>query len=101
MCQSQWLILELCKGARHDPTNHEQWETVPLNLPGDIDCNLSTPRVVLLQKDGELATREADYVDNIHPCIWESDGSNKVRQACTQLKSGMNSLGNQADDWKY
>jgi hypothetical protein len=24
-CQSQWLILEFCKGDRRDPTNHWQW----------------------------------------------------------------------------
>jgi hypothetical protein len=29
------------------------------------------------------------------------EGSNEARLACAQLKSGMNSRGNQADDWKY
>jgi hypothetical protein len=75
---------------------------VQLNLPGDLDYDPSMPRVMLLQKDGELATtREADYVDDIHPCIQERDRSSEARKACTQLKSGMNYLGNQADDWKY
>jgi hypothetical protein len=100
-CQSQRLILELCKGDRHNPLNHWQWETVRLNLPGDIDYDPSMPHVMLLRKDGELAMIEADYVDNIHPCIWEREGSNEARLACAQLKSGMNSRGNQADDWKY
>jgi hypothetical protein len=68
-CQVQRLILELCKGGRHDPKNHWQWETVHLNLPGDVDYDLSMPRVMLLRKDGELVTREADYVNNIHPSI--------------------------------
>jgi hypothetical protein len=31
---------------------------------------------MLLHKDGELATREADYVDDIHPCIREKEGTN-------------------------
>ena len=53
---------------------------------------------MLLRKDGELATREADYVDDIHPCIREREGMNQARDACAQLKAGMNSLGNQADD---
>ncbi len=100
-CQSQRLILELCKGDRHNPSNNWQWETVHLNLPGDIKYDPSMPRVMLLRKDGELATREADYVDDIHPCIREREGSNEARLACAQLKSGMNSRGNQADDWKY
>jgi hypothetical protein len=56
------------------------------------------PRIMLLRKDGELARREADYVDNIHPCIWEREGSNEARLACAQLKSGINLRGNQADD---
>ena len=72
-----------------------------LNLPGDIDYDPSMPRVMLLRKDGELAKREANYVDDIHPCIRERDGSNEARKACAQLKSGMNSVGNQADDRKY
>jgi hypothetical protein len=56
---------------------------------------------MLLRRDGELGTREANYVDDIHPCIRERDGSNEARQACAQLKSRMNALGNQADDRKY
>ena len=100
-CQSQRLILELCKGDRRNPKNHWQWETVRLNLPGSVDYDPSMPRVMLLRKDGELATREADYVDDIHPCIREKDGSSEARNACAQLKSKMNSLGNQADDRKY
>jgi hypothetical protein len=59
------------------------------------------PRVMLLRKDGELATREANYVDDIHPCTQERDGSLEAPCACAQLKSGMNFRGNQADDWKY
>jgi hypothetical protein len=100
-CQSQRIILEMCKGDRRDATNHWQWETVCLNLPGHIDYDPSMPRVMLLRRDGELATREANYVDDIHPCIRERDGSNEARQACAQLKSRMNALGNQADDRKY
>ena len=100
-CQSQRLILELAKGDRHDPENPWQWHTVRLNLPGDLEYDPSMPRVMLLRRDGELATREADYVDDIHPCIRELDGSGKARAACARLKSKMNSFGNQADDRKY
>ena len=48
-----------------------------------------------------MATREADFVDDIHPCIRQKDGSGDARRACAQLKSEMNSRGNQADDRKY
>ena len=81
MCQAERIILELCKGDRHDPANHWQRETVRLNLPGDVDYDPLMPRVMLLRKDGELATREANYVDDIHPCIRERDGSNEARIA--------------------
>ncbi len=66
-CQSQRLILELAKGDRHDSKNPWQWETVHLNLPGDINYDQSMPRVMLLRQDEELATQEANYVDDIHP----------------------------------
>ena len=56
------------------------------------------PQVMPLRKDEELATREAKYVDDIHPCICEKEGTDEARAACAQLKSKMNSLGNQADD---
>ena len=59
------------------------------------------PRVMLLRKDGELATREANYIDDIHPVTREKDEKVKAQQACVQLKSKMNLLGNQADDRKY
>jgi hypothetical protein len=61
----------------------------------------SMPRVMLVWKDGELATQEANYVDNIHPVTKEKDEEAKAGQACAQFKSKMNLLGNQADDCKY
>ncbi len=56
---------------------------------------------MLLRKDRELATREANCVDDIHPCIQERDGSNETHLACSQLKLEMNSQGDQADNRKY
>ncbi len=56
---------------------------------------------MLLRKDRELVTREANYVDYIHLCICERDRSFKAHCACAQLKLGMNFRGNQVDDWKY
>ena len=50
-----------------------------LNLPWDTKYDPLMPQVMLLWKDGELATREADYVDDIHPCMREREGSNEAR----------------------
>jgi hypothetical protein len=99
-CQSHRIILQLCKGDRHDINNHWQLDTVRLNLPGLEDYDPSMPQVMLLQKDGELATREAHYVDNIYPCVCKKKGSNQARR-CAQLKSQMNAQGNHDDDQKY
>lgn len=55
-CQSQRIILHLCKGDRHDVNNLWQWDHVRLNLPGSEDYDPLMPRVMLLRKDGELAT---------------------------------------------
>jgi hypothetical protein len=61
----------------------------------------SMPRVMLVRKDGELATWEASYVYDIHLVTREKDEEAKAHQACAQLKSKMNLLGNQVDDRKY
>ncbi len=100
-CQSQHIILHFCKGDRHDVNNHWQWDRIWLNLPGSKDYNPLMPRVMLLRRDEELATREAHYVNNVHPCVRKREGSNEARCACAQLKSQINAWGNQADDWKY
>jgi hypothetical protein len=41
---------------------------------------------MLVQKDGKLATWEANYVDDIHPVTREKGEAAKARQACAQLK---------------
>ena len=56
---------------------------------------------MLLQKDGDLATCEANYVVDIYPVTGERDEEAKARRACAQSKSRMILLGNQADNWKY
>ncbi len=83
------------------PKNHYHWETMCLNLLGSEVYDPLMPQVMLLRKNGELATREANYINDIHPCIQGRDGSNEACHACAQLKSRMNSFGNQTDDWKY
>jgi hypothetical protein len=55
---------------------------------------------MLVWKDMELATREANYVDSIHLVNREKDEEAKAHQACAQLNLKMNLLGNQAADCK-
>ena len=107
--QSQGRILEECMGDRHDVTNRWQWHRVQLNMPCSRDYDPSLPRVMLLRTDGELATRHTTYVDDIHPVGRDApdpddvgDGrGEQTKLACKQLKSRMNSRGNQASDRKY
>ncbi len=47
-CQSEQIILEICKGDRRDPENHWQRDTVRLNLPGGFGYDPSMPWVMLL-----------------------------------------------------
>ena len=71
------------------------------------------PRVLKLREDNELATDQKTYVDDVHIvgrslgkyCRRTKENNQNVisltRQACRQLKTRMNSVGNQADDRKY
>jgi len=95
--QGQSRILDICKGDRHDDSNPWQWDRVHLNLPFSRNYDPSLPRILLIRKDGELATREATYVDDIRI---GARGMVRGRSASKYLKSRMNSLGNQADDRK-
>lgn len=99
-CQAELRILEACMGNRHDENNEWQWEEVWLNLMFAAGYDCSLPRVILLRKDGEAATRKAVYVDDIHPTGRDPPGDERTRRAQRQLKSRMNSRGNQADDAK-
>jgi len=100
-CQGQNRVLEKCMGNRRDPKNRWQWEKVVLNLPCSQTYDPSIPRVMLLRKDGKLATRQATFVDDIHPTGRDQGNDDHTKLACKQLKSRMNSRGNQADDRKY
>ena len=99
-CQGQARILELAKGEPDDPHSRFQWKRVHLNLPTMKSWDPSLPRVLLLRADGELATQQVDYVDDIHPVSRGRDVTTAEMDA-KYLKSRMNSFGNQADDKKY
>ena len=94
-CQGQVRILGVCEGDRHHPNNQWQWDRVHCNLPFMKTYDCSMPCVMLLRKDGELATRQATFVDDIHPTGQDSEGNDVTKEACHQLKSRMNSKGNQ------
>ena len=97
-CQGQTRVLHLVMRPPKDLTSAFQWKRVHLNLPFSVNYDPSLPRVILLRKDNEMATRQATFVDDIRV---SGRGKSLTTQACRQLKSGMNSLGNQADDRKY
>ena len=56
---------------------------------------------MLIRKDGELATREVTFVDDIHPTGRDPPGMENTKEACRQLKTQMNYRGNNADNRKY
>ena len=62
------------------------------------------PRVLLLRADGELATRGVTFVDDGRIAAHLRKGKfgfNLAVSGCKQLKSRLNSFGNQADDRKW
>jgi len=101
-CQGESRILELCKGDPTDISNEFHFASCHLNLPFSVRYDPSMPRVLLLRADGELATSETTFVDDIHVAGRVKDGEfDHARDACKQLKARMNSYGNQADDRKF
>ena len=96
--QGQVRILELCQGDRHDHNNPFQWESVYLNLPTEIGYDPSMPRVMLLRKDGELATRLVVFVDDIHTV---GRGKEATTQASRTLGKRMVYHGNQNSERKW
>ena len=101
-CQGQARILEVCKGDPGDKKNEFQFDSCHLNCPTAEGYDPSMPRVMLLREDGELATTEVTFVDDIHVAGRAKDGEfNHAKLACKQLKSRMNSRGNQADERKF
>lgn len=98
--KAQARILEHCKGDPTDPRNPFQWDRVILNLPcGDRDP--SFPRVMKIRSDGELATDEETFVDDIHVMGRDFEGHPNTWIGCKKLKSEMNRVQNQADDRKF
>lgn len=91
-CQGQARILECCTSDRKNEKKPFQWEHVRLNLPMAPDYNPSMPRVMLLHKDGELATRQKVYVDDIHIA---RRGHQPTNHASRYLSSRMNYYSNQ------
>ncbi len=96
--QGECRILELAQRPPQDETSEFQWDRAVPNLPFSREYDPSLPRVMLLRKDGELATRQKTYVDD---CRVAARGRDRCWLACKQLKSGMNTRGNQASDRKY
>ena len=82
--------------------NEFQFASCHLNLPCGPGHDPSMPRVMLLREDGELATQEVTFVDDVHVAGRKREGVfDHARDGCRQVKARMNSLGNQADNRKF
>lgn len=91
-------ILEWAKGDQHDLMNPYHWSHMQLNLPCSVGIGPLLPRVLVLHRNGDLATRGITFVDDIHIVGRSSD---LTMRACKRLKSKMNSAGNHAMVCKY
>jgi len=103
-CQGQARLMEVAMGDPSSPDNEFQFARCHLNLPTARDYDPSLPRVLLLRKDGELATRGVTFVDDARIAARVRSGKfgfDLAAAGCKQLKSRLNSMGNQADDRKW
>ena len=108
-CQAQARLLEAAThgpglgvggSASHIPEFHST--RCVLNLPTATNYDPSLPRVLLLREDGEVAARQVTQVDDIRVAARAKVGEfDHAAAACKQLKSRLNSFGNQADDRKW
>jgi hypothetical protein len=92
--QGEERIMELCQGNPDDEANPYQYSECWLNLPTSKNYDPSMPRVMLLRRDGELATRRATFVDDLHGAARGKTGDN-ARQASKATARRMNFYGNQ------
>lgn len=100
--QGQCRILELAEGDKDDESNPFQWDRVHMNLPCAQNFDPSLPRVFRLRKDGEMATSQNPYVDDIHAVGRDTPGQpSRTEAAGKRLKRKMNYYGNQADERKF
>ena len=65
-CMGQQHILELARGQPNNLNSPFHFVKVVLNLPTSITWDPSLPHVMRICKDGELASAQVDYVDDIH-----------------------------------
>ena len=93
--QGEERIMELCMGNPEDDSNPFQWDQVLLNLPFTVTYDPSMPRVMLITRAGELATRKVVFVDDTHGA-GRGKTSKEATRAQRILAKRMNYYGNQA-----
>ena len=75
--------MDAYKGSPLDTNSEFQFSTCHLNLPLALDHDSSMPRAMLLWEDGELATSEVTYVDDVHVAARVKEGEfDHARTAC-------------------
>ena len=65
-CQGEAHILEVCKRDPLNNKNEFQFALYYLDFLFVVGYDPSMPRVMMLRADGQLATSERTYVDDIH-----------------------------------
>jgi hypothetical protein len=92
--------MEMVQGDPRDTTNPYHYHECWLNLPTAKNYDPSMPRVLLLKEDGELATRQAMFVDDLHGVSRGKDQS-EAREAGRVTAFKMNYYGNQVAARKF
>jgi hypothetical protein len=77
--------MEMVQGDPRDTTNPYHYHECWLNLPTAKNYDPSMPRVLLLKEDGELATIQAMFVDDLHGVSRGKDQARQEKQDESQL----------------
>jgi hypothetical protein len=93
-------IMELSQGNPEDEVNPFQYNTCHLNLPASKQCDPSMPRVMLLTKSGQLATRRVTFIDDIHGAARGKEVK-EAREVARVLACYMNYYGNHCAARKF
>jgi hypothetical protein len=98
--QGEERIMEMAQGNPQDESNPFHYHSCWLNLPMAKNYDPSMPQVMLLKKNGELATRRVTFVDDLHATSHGKLGK-EAREAARVLACKMNHKGNQCAARKF
>ena len=98
--QGQERIMEMVEGEPSDENNPFHYDKCYLNLPSSKEYDPSLPRILLLRRDGEVATRRVTFVDD-HRGVGRGRDGSQAGEGARVMAFKMNYFGNQCAGRKF